>query len=183
MQEEEPAFQDSMLPLDDTLEIPDESSDGQQAGDSMEYDLSSPFQAESMEYSPESQDDDFSDSSPHNSNCLSCVRRKGKQSRSRGSRGRGRERARGSRNRGRGSQSRGRRRARKSQVRGRRGTENRARNGDFGNKTDWVWSDAYIDDSSMSSPPCFSADCGPSSLALSCSTPEDFFRLVFTRAY
>ncbi len=32
----------------------------------------------------------------------------------------------------------------------------------------------------MSSPPYFDADCGPSSQALSYSTPEDFLRLLFT---
>ncbi len=101
MQEEEPALQDSMLLLDESLQEPDESSDDQQATESMEYDLSSPFQAESMEYnptSPESQSDDLSDYSPGNSNCLPFVRGRGKGSRVRGSQRRGRSRARGYRN-------------------------------------------------------------------------------------
>ena len=73
MQEEKPAFQDSMLLLDDTLEIPEESTDGQQAGESMEYDA---FQADSMEYNPSSQEshsDIIGDYYPRLSNCLSYI--------------------------------------------------------------------------------------------------------------
>ena len=192
IQEEEPAFQDSMLLLDDYLETHDDNTDGQEAAESMEYDPSSPFQAESMEYdpsspfqaesmecdpnSPKSQGDVCSDYSSSHSNCSEYVRGRGKGSRGRGrgSRGRGRgSRGRVRRSRGRSSGSRG--RGRGSRGRGGGGTQNKT-----GNQADWVWSDAYNEDSSISSPPSFDADYGPSALALSCSTPEDFLRLLFT---
>ena len=81
-EEEEPAFQDSMLLLDDSLEIDNESSDDQQAVESMECDDSSPFSFENMDNNPlESESDEFSDSS---SDCFSYIQGRNKRSRGMG---------------------------------------------------------------------------------------------------
>ena len=66
-------------------------------------------------------------------------------------------------------------RVRGSRARGRAG---RARAGR--SVTDeWKWSTTFSDDPSISSPPIFSQQCGPSE-AHNCDEPDDFFRLLFT---
>lgn len=104
---------------------------------------------------------------------------------------RGRGRARGGPSRGAGSVSRGgggvrrgggvrhgagRPRRRGARVRGGR----TGRSGQDANKEEWQWNTTFSNDSSMSSPLVFSAECGPSHEAQQCERPDDFLQLLFT---
>ena len=169
-QEEEPAFQDSLLLLDNDLETPTSVDN---------------FTETDSNYSE-------SDSSSVASSDQASDSEVTYHSRGRGGRGRaGRRRGRGSRGRGtssvkgRSRASRGRGRSR-GRSRGRGGVRGGGTRGRTGNGRDnlppveWKWNTTYNDDSSMSSPPDFDANHGPSDRAQAPSTPVGFFQLLFT---
>ena len=169
-QEEEPAFQDSLLLLDDDLETPTSVDNFTETGSNYSESDSS-----SVASSDQASDSEVT-----------------YHSRGRGGRGRaGRGRGRGSRGRGTSSvkgrswASRGRGRSR-GRSRGRGGVRGGCTRGRTGNGQDnlppveWKWNTTYNDDLSMSSPPDFDANHGPSDRAQAPSTPVGFFQLLFT---
>ena len=177
-EEDEPALRDSLLLLDTNLEDPDHDSsmevvvpeNNSDHENSPTPSVGSPGVSDPNDSVTDDDHDIYSPPQPRRRRGADVRSTQGRAMRARG-RGRGRGRG-GGRGRGRmrGQGTRGTRRG------GRTACSVQA------NPVDdkWKWLSTYANDSSISSPPVFNVESGPSAEAKCCDCPGDFFRLLFT---